>query len=39
MDVCSGGAAVLAPALDSVGDEYGPVVAADEHWGWVEAVQ
>ena len=37
LDVGRGGAAVLAPAIESVGDEFGPVVAADARWGWVEA--
>ena len=36
-DVGRGDAAVLAPALEGVGDEFGPVVAADQCWGWVKA--
>ena len=31
------GAAVLAPALQGVGDEFGPVVAPAQRWSWVEA--
>ena len=38
-DVGSAGAAALAPLPQSVGDEFRPVVAADERWCGVEAGQ
>ena len=37
LDVGSGGAAAFAPTPQSVGDELGAVVAADECRSWIEA--
>ena len=37
LDVGRGGAAVLVPVLEGVGDEFGPVVPSDQRWGLVEA--
>ncbi len=39
LDAGRGSAAVLAPALQVVGDECGPVVAASERWRRVQAVE
>jgi len=36
-DLVRGGAAVFAPALEGVSDEFGPVVATEERCGLVEA--